>query len=514
MNIDFHTIGKISIAFIDDKNKIQNIDNSLNYYFAGKLNDILFISKEYSIDNDIITFDVDTYTEPFLSEITKRNTEIQIELGTNTNGVQTVLLRDFAFAQPRVYIEGLNPGKVDFGDYYTKGEVDSLLSNIKPDLSDYYNKEEIDGTVQQLNELIDENYYLAQDQFNDIDSRLDNLPDDYYNKTEVDSIISKKTKSEFLYKYKSIESVFDETTFTYTYSAELSRQSRNTQGSSNYTKPCQFLNKTFTFANTDHSYKISDADELVFVDSYISSEPDTGKKYRIELYVDNVLIRHYEEETTRMTNTPVNFMPLSIIDKPGEITGNEIKVVIKYEFKDNSKKHVFLSGFGYALGNIPKHFKDLEWIDTNTPPGLAKNIDLAMYFTNPILTVYTKNTFDEVRGEIEKIAAGSTIEEIVVDEYWETDENGEDYYYNEAYVFNEPNTVYIMSPNETTEYFTVEKYTNNTTFIFNTDPNTFAISLGNTAGYYVNKPFDFQPGKTYMIVMEDNSIFWSEVFSA
>lgn len=154
MNIDFHTIGEISIAFIDDKNKIQTIDTSLNYYFAGKLNQLLFLSRDYSITDNIITFQVDTYTDTFLTEITKRNTEIKIELGTNTNGVQTVLLRDYAFAQPRVYIEGLNPSEVDLGDYYTKEEVDSLLSDTKTEtenlLAEKADKTEIPTKLSQL----------------------------------------------------------------------------------------------------------------------------------------------------------------------------------------------------------------------------------------------------------------------------------------------------------------------------------------------------------------------------
>ena len=396
--------------------------------------------------------------------------------------------------------------------YLLDGEAAGGGTDIN--LEDYYNKEEIDGTVQQLNDLIEENYYLAQDQFNDIDSRLDSLPDDYYNKTEVDSIISKKTKSEFLYKYGSVERVFDEDTSTFTCTGELSRESKNGQAGANWSKPCQFVNETFTFTNSDRSYKISDADELVFVDSCISQDLDTGKKYRIELYVDNVLVRHYEEETSRMTNTPVNFMPLSIIDKPGLITGREIKIVIKYEFKDNSNKNVYFNNAGYALGNIKSNFKDFEWIATNTPTGLAKNIDLAMYFTNPILTVYTENALNEFQGKIDTIIAGSTFKELYVDEYWEEDENGEEYYYNESLVFSEPNTVHIMPPNTTTQLLCVESYNNNMTIIFNADPKTFAVDFWfDTTGYYVNKPFDFQPGKTYMIVMEDQSIFWSEVSS-
>lgn len=130
LNLDFHTKGYIEFTFIDDQNKIEKIDPHQKYYFAGKLKDVLFLSKTFTLTSSTITFEVDTYTEPFLAEITKRNTEIEIELGIYDETFQKVLLRDYAFAQPRVYIEGLNPAKVDLNDYYTREEVDSLLAEL------------------------------------------------------------------------------------------------------------------------------------------------------------------------------------------------------------------------------------------------------------------------------------------------------------------------------------------------------------------------------------------------
>ena len=179
-------MGEVSFSFIDDKNKILPIDENQSYYFAGKLNEILFISKEYSINNNVITFTVDTYTEPFLAEITKRNTEIQIELGYNTDGVQTVLLRDFAYAQPRVYIEGLNPGKVNFSDYYTKEEVDQMFSTI--DVSIFYTKEETNTAIQnavnkieipdKLSELENDTGFITVNDIPEIPDKLSELEND------------------------------------------------------------------------------------------------------------------------------------------------------------------------------------------------------------------------------------------------------------------------------------------------------------------------------------------------
>ena len=115
-----------------------------------------------------------------MNEITKRNTEVQIEMGYNTNGIQEVLLRDYALAQPRVYIEGLDPHKVDFGDYFTKEETLALLSGKvnTDDLSGYYTKAETDGL---MNDKADADSLSA-----------------FYTKDESDAFLSEKVDTEDL----------------------------------------------------------------------------------------------------------------------------------------------------------------------------------------------------------------------------------------------------------------------------------------------------------------------------
>lgn len=136
INIDFQTIGEISFSFIDDRNKILPIEAG-QYYFAGKKDTLLFFTEDFKIENNVLTFKVDTYTEPFLNTITKRNTEIEVEIGFKNEAAKNVCLRDYAFAQPRVYIDGLPPGNVALSEYYTKKEIDALFSEVGVDLSDY-----------------------------------------------------------------------------------------------------------------------------------------------------------------------------------------------------------------------------------------------------------------------------------------------------------------------------------------------------------------------------------------
>jgi len=136
INIDFQTIGEISFSFIDDRNKILPIEDG-QYYFAGKKDTLLFFTEDFKIENNVLTFKVDTYTEPFLNAITKRNTEIEVEIGFKNEAAKNVCLRDYAFAQPRVYIDGLPPGNIALSEYYTKTEIDALFSEVGVDLSDY-----------------------------------------------------------------------------------------------------------------------------------------------------------------------------------------------------------------------------------------------------------------------------------------------------------------------------------------------------------------------------------------
>lgn len=163
--IDFHTLGTIDFAFINDCNQIKPIDENLKFYLAGskKMNreesKLLFLSKTYTIKDNVITFTVDTYTQPFIEEITKKNTEINVEISAETDDSQQVLLRDTAYANPRVYVPGFTPPPVDPTEYYTKDEVDNLLNDYQPISG--MNLYALKSDISSGGEKLDENaYYL------------------------------------------------------------------------------------------------------------------------------------------------------------------------------------------------------------------------------------------------------------------------------------------------------------------------------------------------------------------
>ena len=134
--IDYSTVEDVSFQIIDDKNQIQEITDTEGLYFAGSVGigkqsyELLFLSKDYKVVDNIITFKVDTYTINYLNYIKKKNTEINIEIGQESLNAKKVILRDFALACPRVYVTGLAPKEIESKNYYTKTEVDELIKDV------------------------------------------------------------------------------------------------------------------------------------------------------------------------------------------------------------------------------------------------------------------------------------------------------------------------------------------------------------------------------------------------
>lgn len=100
--IDYSTLTDESFTFIDSNNKIVSVPESAGgYYFAGSLkmgqpaSSLLWLCRDYEISGDVLTFkDLDTYTSGYLESIKKKYTEVNIEIGIQTNDVKQVLLRD------------------------------------------------------------------------------------------------------------------------------------------------------------------------------------------------------------------------------------------------------------------------------------------------------------------------------------------------------------------------------------------------------------------------------------
>lgn len=158
ISIDFATSDSYAFMLFDKEGKKITLSSSDSYYIVGDANlDIsdtpVFFSNTYTIANDVITFDINTYNNSFLSKVKVNDTQVYVEIAKKSTGdsLYQVLLRDNILAYPRVYVDGLPPA--DLASYYTKSEIDTLLDGVVAgdvDLTNYYNKAEADAKTNEI----------------------------------------------------------------------------------------------------------------------------------------------------------------------------------------------------------------------------------------------------------------------------------------------------------------------------------------------------------------------------
>lgn len=81
--------------------------------------ELLFYSTNCSVEDDVITFTVNTYTENFLEKVTAFSTKAWLEIGRMLENRKEVLLFDDIIVQPRVYLEGTPPEPTPSSEYAT-----------------------------------------------------------------------------------------------------------------------------------------------------------------------------------------------------------------------------------------------------------------------------------------------------------------------------------------------------------------------------------------------------------
>lgn len=137
--IDFQVQSTFSVVFIDSLNKIIEIDPTDSFYIAGGIDvmkdssNLLFYSDDFTLDNNMLRFTVNTYTDNYLKHIKNTGTPIYLEIGI-INEKKTILLQDIVLAQPRVYLDGVAPINIEV--YYTKEEIDKKFADVKIEQTD------------------------------------------------------------------------------------------------------------------------------------------------------------------------------------------------------------------------------------------------------------------------------------------------------------------------------------------------------------------------------------------
>lgn len=502
INIDFQTIGEISFSFIDDRNKILPIEDG-QYYFAGKKDTLLFFTEDFKIENNVLTFKVDTYTEPFLNAITKRNTEIEVEIGFKNETAKNVCLRDYAFAQPRVYIDGLPPGNIALSEYYTKTEIDALFSEVKnliPEIP------EIPDVPTKVSELENDSGFISG--YTETDPIFTAVSGDLATKAYVDEVLGNNeaggnnagrifSDPKFLY-LNSRQEVSVTTTSAY-YTGVLGDNPPKTASviidrGFNPVPPKEcFCNIILTY-NAGDDFELTPNDKL---DMVIGAGDYTTPEQIItcELYADSILIRRgqigYLEGLTIYNNliNSFNLIKLNEIVDDKTISGScllEIKIRYYNGKAQNAYDKVLIQQ------NTNKIFQEAYRTKPNYC-GLAKNLSFEDYYC------YGKN-LDYILKKIQ-----NNIQDNMFTIYRNEFQGSFDGSLSE-------NWVYYMSPAYCTNYLNIYGFSNNSMIVFNTDPdNDFVYSFIVDSVWRINKPFNFQKGKSYAIACEANCIFWCEV---
>lgn len=136
---DFDTTEFYEFKILDKYGKQIKISDESSFYICGSTTtdnkNIIFFSDDFVVENDVLIFKINSNTKEYLEKITDRNVHIYIEIAEVKNGVSTVLLMDEAEANNRLYTTG-TPQPIQLEKYYTKTEIDSLLSSFDFEESD------------------------------------------------------------------------------------------------------------------------------------------------------------------------------------------------------------------------------------------------------------------------------------------------------------------------------------------------------------------------------------------
>ena len=211
LTFDYAVNDKYSFSLLDKQGQKLNINADDIFYIAADVNFDLtdtpcFYSTDYVIEDNIITFTIDTYTDSFLEKVKSEDTELYIEIGIKNinDDSYKIILHDVINAMPRIYVNGTPPTPIE--QYYTKDEVDTALS-VKADIDDIPNKtsqlQNDSGyiTIEQV-PTVDLTDYYTKDE---VDNKLENITidtTDFYTKSEIDTALSVKADVSELNNYQ------------------------------------------------------------------------------------------------------------------------------------------------------------------------------------------------------------------------------------------------------------------------------------------------------------------------
>ena len=114
IHFDYRITDTFNFSVVNAINQIVNIGGK-SYQIYGSIIDaknelhVIFYTKDFSIQDNVLTFVVNTYTNEYLELISRNDTIIDLTIVAKKGNLTEVILRDKALANPRPYVEGNEP---------------------------------------------------------------------------------------------------------------------------------------------------------------------------------------------------------------------------------------------------------------------------------------------------------------------------------------------------------------------------------------------------------------------
>lgn len=161
LTLEYNTVEHLEFQFITDNNQIVELSNLSGLALAVGLKqnkpsyDLLALSRDYTIEDNVLKFNLNCYTVNWLREVNKNNTEAYVEISQESISAKRVLLRDYAYVWPRTLIDGLSPEDISSNNYYTKAETDEAIENAIEGISGFVTEEQLEEGLSTKQDVID-----------------------------------------------------------------------------------------------------------------------------------------------------------------------------------------------------------------------------------------------------------------------------------------------------------------------------------------------------------------------
>lgn len=205
------------------------------------------------------------------------------------------------------------------------------------------------------------------------------------------------------------------------------------------------------------------------------------------------MVRHSDDIFVNPSTNCELPIPLVYVDYDKEITGKQLKIKVEYTYDSIQSVGYVNNDFVQTKKYTDRHDYEPTGKGYMAITGLAKNIDVPAYFSDPRI-LYTTNTLNNYISN--KMA----------------EPQRQPFYYWTDVSYAGAGMYMYMPRENCTAQLQLSNIQNNSMIRFNTDPdNAFMFDITIEDGWYINKPFNFERGKSYIIAAENNTIYWSEV---